>query len=321
MYPTLSEWKSGGERFDHRGRSIFFRRSAESRRPLLCLHGFPTSSFDYRKIWEPLTARFPLVAYDMIGYGVSDKPTDAAYTTAEQADLVEGLTARIKAESVNILAHDYGNTITLELIARREEGRLGFGIDSICFMNGAVFPETHRPIFAQRLLAGRLGPLFGRMVPDSVFKRSLSRVFGPATKPTAEELEDAVWLFRHNGGKRIAHKLIRYMAERERFRERWLAALRSIREPFRMINGAADPVSGAHLVARFRELVPGQQDIIEMEGIGHFPHLEAPEATAGHLIDHFGRLGWFERRVGPEAERSPEGGGATRPQAQSSAKS
>ena len=54
-------------------------------------------------------------------------------------------------------------------------------------------------------------------------------------------------------------------------------------QPFLFINGSADPVSGAHLVRRFREVVPDQTNIVELPNIGHFPHLEAPVAVLGEL--------------------------------------
>jgi pimeloyl-ACP methyl ester carboxylesterase len=52
-----------------------------------------------------------------------------------------------------------------------------------------------------------------------------------------------------------------------------------------MINGLEDKVSGAHLVKRFREVVPNQTDIVELEGIGHFPHWEAPEIVLDNFFE------------------------------------
>jgi pimeloyl-ACP methyl ester carboxylesterase len=52
-----------------------------------------------------------------------------------------------------------------------------------------------------------------------------------------------------------------------------------------MINGSADQVSGAHLVRRFREVVPAQTDIIELDGIGHFPHLEVPRVVLDNFFE------------------------------------
>ena len=179
---------------------------------------------------------------------------------------MESVLKELGIGTVHVVSHDYGNTVMQEILARRKERGIGFRIKSLCFLNGALFPETHRPILAQKILISPLGPLFGRLIPASRFSASLASVFGPDTQPTARELDDFIEIFRFNGGKRIAHKLIRYMRERSVYRERWLDALRSIDFPFRFINGLDDPVSGRHLVKRFRELLPDLNDIVELEG-------------------------------------------------------
>lgn len=273
----LKDWQQSGNYFDDQGFPIFYRTSQTSEEVTLCLHGFPTSSHDYHKIWDALAARFAVVAFDMIGYGFSAKPTAYDYTTFNQVDVLQALLEYLKVRRVHILAHDYGNTITQELLARSEENRLSFSIESICLLNGALFPETHRPILAQKILISPLGFIFGRLIGDAKFKRSLASIFGSATQPNDEELNDFLAVFKFNDGRRIAHKLIRYMSERAKYRERWVGALCRTKIPFRFINGSADKVSGAHLVQRFREVVPHQKDIIELRAIGHFPHFETPD--------------------------------------------
>ena len=272
---NLTDWKQGGSFLDYEGFPIFYRQSRSSDEVLLCLHGFPTSSFDYRKVWNQLAEKFAVVSFDMIGYGFSAKPPEFDYTTFAQVDILKELLKSLGVKRVHILAHDYGNTITQELLACEAENRLEFSIASICFMNGALFPETHRPILAQKLLISRVGYWFGRLIPDAAFVRSLASVFGETTQPTKDELADFLTLFKHNEGKRIAYKLIRYMTERTKYRERWVTPLVRMTQPFLFINGSADPVSGKHLVKRFREVVPHQNNIVSLAGIGHFPHLEA----------------------------------------------
>ena len=274
---NLNEWKESGKYFDCDGLPVFYHLTERSDEVLLCLHGFPTSSFDYHKIWNDLAKEFAVLSFDMIGYGFSAKPLDFGYTTFDQVDTLVALLENLQIKRVHILAHDYGNTITQELLARAQEKRLNFSVVSICMLNGALFPETHRPILAQKILISPFGFLFGRLISDSRFKESLASVFGAKTRPTAQELEDFVFLFKSGNGQRIAHKLIRYMTERTKYRTRWVGALQEMKQPFRLINGLADKVSGKHLVERFREVVPHQTDIIEFEEIGHFPHFEIPE--------------------------------------------
>jgi pimeloyl-ACP methyl ester carboxylesterase len=276
---NLIEWRKAGEFFDYKSFPIFYRVSWNENETLLCLHGFPTSSHDYQKIWDELAEKYSVVAFDMIGYGFSAKPKKFDYTTFNQVDVLQALLEHLKIEKIHIFAHDYGNTITQELLARAEENRLNFTIETICFLNGALFPETHRPILAQKILASPFGFLFGKFISDAKFKQGLASIFGKNTQPTAEELDEFLQVFKIGDGRGIAHKLVRYMSERKVNRARWVGALERMSQPFRFINGLADPVSGKHLIERFREVLPHQTDIIELEHIGHFPHFEAPETT------------------------------------------
>lgn len=281
----LKDWQQSGSYFDYRGFPIFYRASAASEDIVLCLHGFPTSSHDYHKIWNRLAERFSVVAFDLIGYGFSAKPSDFDYTTFNQTDVLQALLEHLKVERVHILAHDYGNTITQELLARSEENRLSFSIESVCLLNGALFPETHRPILAQKILISPFGFIFGKFLSDARFKQSLASIFGAKTQPTHEELNDFLTVFKFNDGRRIAHKLIRYMTERATHRTRWVGALRTLKIPFCFINGSADKVSGKHLVDRFKDVVPLQKDILELENIGHFPHFEVPAVVLDKYFD------------------------------------
>lgn len=79
-------------------------------------------------------------------------------------------------------------------------------------------------------------------------------------------------------------KLIHYMAERRQFRERWVGALQKTALPMRIIDGVTDPISGEHMVARYEEIV-SNPDAVRLEGIGHYPHLEAPNQVWQHFID------------------------------------
>jgi len=281
---SISEWKNRGNYYKFEGNSIFYQMNPSEKDTLLCLHGFPTSSYDYHKIWHKLSEEFSLIAFDMIGYGFSDKPKKFDYTTFRQVDILQALLKVMEVERLHVLSHDYGNTIMQEVLARDEERRLDFKIESICMMNGALFPETHRPVLAQKILISPVGFLFNKLVPEKRIRQSLASIFGKNTQPTEKELDDFVSIFRYNGGDKITHILIQYMRERKRNRERWVGALERFGKPFRMINGLADKVSGAHLVKRFREIMP-HKDIVELPEIGHFPHFETPNETLEHFLE------------------------------------
>lgn len=278
----LAAWRQKGLWYEHRGHPIFYIDEQRSDGPcLLLIHGFPTASWDYSDIWPLIAPRFGrLIAPDMIGFGFSAKPPDYPYDLVDQADLHEQLLARLQVNEVHLLVHDYGVSVAQELLARhlsRKAPRLE--LKSVTLLNGGLFPETHRARLVQKLLLGPAGPLISRLNNRQRFARSLSAVFGPQTQPSEAQL-DAFWqLMQENGGHRLGHRLIRYILDRRRHRDRWVSALQDTAVPLRLINGPEDPVSGAHMVQRYRQLVP-QPDVVSLAGIGHYPQVEAPAAVA-----------------------------------------
>lgn len=291
---TIDEWHVAGQHFVRGAQRIFYRREGNGP-ALLCIHGFPTASWDWQKIWPQLTERFDVVAPDMIGFGFSDKPPSIDYSILDQADIHEELLGHLGVTSCIILAHDYGDTVAQELLARYydrlDAGEDGLVIEAVCFLNGGLFPELHRPRLVQRLLDSPVGRFIGRAMSREKFGKSFSEVLGPDGQPTKEELDSFWALMEYNDGRAVMHKLIGYMRERRRYRERWVGVLTAPRLAMRLINGPADPVSGRHAAEYYREQVPNADVVILPDGIGHYPQVEAPDAVLEHFLSFVDGLG------------------------------
>ncbi len=281
----LEAWRAAGRWFRYRGHAVFYRDEGHGD-ALLCLHGFPTASWDWHRLWPELTQHFRVIAPDFLGFGFSDKPRHHPYSIFDQATLVESLLCALRVRSCHLLAHDYGDTVAQELLARflerRQQGLDCIAMESICLLNGGLFPETHRPLPIQRLLHSPLGGWASWLVSRAGFRRSFSRIFAPPNRPSPAELENFWTLVRHGGGRRVVHRVIRYLEERRRHRERWVSALQHATVPVRLIWGLDDPVSGASVAARYRQLVAAP-DSIELSGVGHYPQLEAPAVVLAGL--------------------------------------
>jgi pimeloyl-ACP methyl ester carboxylesterase len=271
---------------DFRGHRLQARRGGQG--PALWLvHGFPTSSRDWRGVWTDLAARHELFALDMLGFGASAKPRRFDYSIAASADQWVALAEATGLREVAVLAHDYGDTVAQELLARQREGRLGFRITSVAFLNGGLFPEATFPLRIQRLLAGPLGPALVRFVRERSFTASLQRI---CARPwPGDEAAEAWQQLVRDGGRAAMPKLLRYIAERRRHRERWVGALQHAGVPIALINGVDDPISGRGIVARWRELLPAAP-VFELPGVGHYPQVEAPEEVLAAYSD-FRRAG------------------------------
>lgn len=268
----------------HQGHRLQARRGGEG--PALWLiHGFPTSSRDWRGVWPALAEQHELFALDMLGFGASAKPRGFAYSIAASADQWVALAEATGLREVALLAHDYGNTVAQELLARQRDGQLTFRITSAAFLNGGLFPEATRPLRLQRLLAGPLGPLLARLTSERRFTASLQHI---CARPWPDgEIAEAWQRLSRDGGKAVMPKLLRYIAERREHRARWVGALVQAGVPIALINGLEDPISGRSIVARWRELLPAAP-VFELPGVGHYPQVEAPDEV---LAAYLGFLG------------------------------
>lgn len=270
MNPT--DWQKGGTHFEWQRFRLFVRRGG-SGKPLLLIHGFPTSSFDWAAMWPSLGAGYSLHALDMLGFGLSDKPEAFPYSLPVSADQWQDYVLSQGLREVDVLAHDYGDTVLQELLARQNEGRLPFRIQRATFLNGGLFPEATFPILMQKLLLGLFGPVVARLSSFGRFRASMRSIAGAAL--AEQELQWHWQLLSRANGRLVMPKIIQYIRERRHNRARWTSALQQAGIPLHLIVGDRDPISGKTIAARWRELLPGAL-LTVLEGVGHYPQWEAP---------------------------------------------
>ncbi|XP_009881285.1 PREDICTED: mesoderm-specific transcript homolog protein isoform X3 [Charadrius vociferus] len=252
LSPALLSWRSSGAYFIYKDQNIFYRDSTGavgSSDIVVLLHGFPTSSYDWCKIWEGLTQRFHrVIALDFVGFGFSDKPRPHRYSIFEQASIVEGLVHHLGLhhQRINLLSHDYGDTVAQELLHRYEHNQTGsILINSLCLSNGGIFPETHYPRFIQKILkdGGLLSPVITRLMNYFFFSRGI----------------------------------LQYINQRKKHRDRWVGALMSTSVPLHLIYGPLDPVNPhPEFLQLYKKVLPMSTVSVLDDHISHYPQLEDP---------------------------------------------
>lgn len=277
MLPAVSQWMMSGSYFEHNRHRIFYKKTPGAKKPtILLIHGFPTASYDLASIWPLLAKKFDLITADMLGFGFSDKPTGHAYSIIGQADLLLALLEHEKIREFHILAHDYGVSVAQEILARQAQAKKP--ALSVCFLNGGLYPEFHKPLLVQKLMLTPLGPLLAHFFTKSKLRASFDAIFG-IKKASDEEIE-AFWeLIDYHDGRRVVPKLLHYMNERRQYRDRWVTAMEHAPIPVQMINGPLDPISGEHLAKAFADRNP-RAKVHSLPGVGHYPQTEAPEKVA-----------------------------------------
>lgn len=277
----IEEWRARGETQEVRGHRLHtFWREGDS--PcLLLLHGVPSSSFDWRGLIEAET-RQAILAFDLLGFGLSDKPRRHAYSLQEQTDLAEELVERYAgSEPVFVVAHDLGTSVATELMARDLEGGPRANASGALLLNGSILLERARRRVGMKLLRSPIGPVIARAMSGRFYKRQFEALFSPDHPPELGEAEDQWALIEHGGGKRITHTFP-YMDDRERYGERWRDAFRDWNKPLSLVWGMLDPLALPAVLHGLRELRPDAH-VTELADVGHNPQLEVPERVAAEI--------------------------------------
>jgi pimeloyl-ACP methyl ester carboxylesterase len=297
---TIDEWRRRGRTIDTPDGRVWTMSAgddASGRTPVLVLHGFPTASWDFAPAIERIAAQRRVVAFDFLGYGLSDKPAEFGASLFEQADVAQLVARAHGLERAHVWAHDMGTSVATELCARRERGFLPFAMESLVLMNGSVHIELAHLTLGQQVLKSPLGPIFAKLNSSITFKAQMRRVFA---KPPSEEDLEGMWALvaREDGTARMP-ALIRYTEERARFRRRWIGALERLDLPAFIAWGAKDPVAVMPIADALAREIPGA-DRVTWDDLGHYPQVEDAARVAGAVAAFWDRV---DRDVGRGVKR------------------
>jgi pimeloyl-ACP methyl ester carboxylesterase len=121
------------------GVSVFYREAGPKDAPVvLLLHGFPTSSFQYRELIPRLADRYRVIAPDMPGFGFTEVPAERGYkyTFDALAKTIEAFTDALELKKYALYVFDYGAPTGFRVAMARPER-----ITAIVSQNGNAYEE------------------------------------------------------------------------------------------------------------------------------------------------------------------------------------
>jgi pimeloyl-ACP methyl ester carboxylesterase len=280
---SAAAWADLGTQRQLCGERIFTVDAAplgpETLEPLLVLHGFPTSSYDYAAVLNPLRRNRRVLLLDMLGYGLSAKP-DRPYTMALQADIAAAFVADLGVDRLALLTHDMGDTVGGELLARRPAWPVD--ITRRVLTNGSIYIEQAHLTDGQLMLLG----LPDERLPESFpltadgLAASLRATFSTLTphQPppwTEDPVAPAAAQIVHDDGQRVLPRLIRYIEERRANERRFTGAIEADPSPVHVVWGLDDPIAVPAMVDTLVAARPSAT-VERLADVGHYPMVEAP---------------------------------------------
>jgi pimeloyl-ACP methyl ester carboxylesterase len=245
---------------------------------MVFLHGYPTSTYDYYKVYSELMGHYRIVMHDHLGFGFSDKPkNDVSYSLIHQADRALALWKSLGLKRVTLFAHDYGTSVATEIIARHNAKEIDLEIEQLILCNGSIHIELAQLRTIQKLLKHKFWGKYVAMLTNyPIFRKNMRNIYFDKSKVTDEELREMWKLIELNGGRKIIHKLTQYITERYQYWDRWVGGLKETQIPTKIVWAKNDPIAVPEIAKLLASEIPNNE-LVWLENTGHFLMLENPE--------------------------------------------
>lgn len=253
-----ADWQAAGQYFDwtsplpeNRGRvvRIFHVCEGHPANPtILLLHGFPTSSFDFRPLIELLKVDYRVCTLDFPGFGLSDKPADGfVYSLSQDAQLIWDYAANVLGVKEFVLfSHDRGDSVALRFLQLYQAAaEKPFRITHQFLTNANLYlPLANLTQFQKTMLNPATAPLAIKQVtPDNLARGLGATQYTPPLAADDPEVRALAAHFAYQDGVTVIPATIQYLNERMRFEVEFLAALGCSDVPVTLIWGLHDMVS------------------------------------------------------------------------------
>ena len=274
--------------------------------PIVLLHGFGTSCFLWRTVGPALaSARHTAYGVDLFGYGESDRPFDAEFGIAAQAEYLDRALTALRVSSAVLVGVDLGGAIAVRLAATRPER-----VDGLVLVNSIAFDEVpardirtlqrNTARFAFRLSRGVLGvaPLLTSLLEGSV-----------ASLAHMPDRLVARYLAPYVGREGVSHLLsLARAVEIDDLEEVDFTLLAT---PTLVVAGEADQWVPHTIAERLAATIP-EAELVTLPGVARLVPEEAPDELARLIVEFVENRSLAAQRrapVSPVAESAPTAAG------------
>jgi pimeloyl-ACP methyl ester carboxylesterase len=243
-------------------------------KPLVLLHGLPTSYLLWRNIAPALTYGNTVYTLDLMGFGLSEKPQNLTYSLDTYVGQLGKFLENFHLDNPILVGHDIGGVIAATYALRNPDK-----VRKLVLMDAPLYSAA--PPLAVRLLRTRvIGDLF---TGDWFLQRFLR---GGVVKPAAMTdtiLNDYLKPYHDDPGARVALlKSVRELNLRPLLEGEIQANLGKIRVPTLIMWGSDDPYVPLDFAKKLKDDIPNSELYVVLQS-GHYIQEERPEDVRAAL--------------------------------------
>lgn len=247
--------------------------------PIVLIHGYTSSTYTWKDVFEPLSQKYRVIALDLKGFGISEKP-GGDYSRRAQGEIVAGLLDYLKIEKAWIAGNSMGGETALNVALNHPEKVLGLIlIDSAGVKVSGKTSLT--PWYLQTPVVGRVLIALA-MTSDGLVREGLRKSLFDDSKITEEQVKYYHAPLKTSGGQLAAIRartdFALYPIEDD---------LDRIAVPTLLMWGAEDEIIPLEAGRKMNSLIKNSKLVI-IENCGHIPQEEMPERVFDEIINFIG---------------------------------
>ncbi len=252
-----------------------FAFPAGTGRPIVLLHGNPSNTYTWRDVIAPLARRYRVHAIDLPGYGFSDKPDDAPYTTEWLARHVVAYLDAVGARRAVLVGSSMGGHVASEVAILFPER-----VSALVLVDASGLPNAASGYPLAVRMAGWpvIGPVLRAIPNRGRVRASLENAVYDSSRITDADVDAYYAPLRSRGGTNAFFARMKQPVPAER-----PAQVRTIRAPTLVITGDADRVVRPATAHQYADLIAGSE-LLVMEKTGHLPQEERPNELVDAVV-------------------------------------
>jgi pimeloyl-ACP methyl ester carboxylesterase len=257
--------------FEYRGISINYEEQGQGQ-PLILLHGYGASTYSWRHVLPYFSKAYRVIAIDLKGFGLSDKPTDGDYSVLEQSRIVYEFIRVHRLENVILAGHSLGGAVSLlAYLMQSDQG--AHHISKLILIDTASYPQD-LPLFISILRVPIINELSLFLSSNNFKSRMILRkAFFDHSKITEETVATYGAYLSLPGASQALIKTAKQMlpSNLEEISERY----KSIDIPVLLIWGENDEIVPLEVGRKLAVNIPNSK-LVVIPNCGHVPQEECP---------------------------------------------
>jgi haloalkane dehalogenase len=241
--------------------------------PIVFVHGTPTWSFEYRHLIRELRASRRCIAFDHLGFGLSERPASFGYRPEDHALVFAEFVAALGLERFTLVVHDFGGPIALPFAEAHPER-----IARLVVLNSFMWPLEDPKFVQQARFAGSwLGRLLYRYLNFSL-RVLLPFAYGDKRRLTPRVHAQYLAPFRRRSAREtVLWTLARsLLGSHAHYAKLWSNRAHLAAIPSLVLWGMRDRAFPQEFLSRWRQALP-HASVDQLADCGHWPHEEQPE--------------------------------------------